>query len=548
MWAESPDSQPVDNYPWARSLHADRSSTNWSEIDQRITIHLDSDDNSAVDLRGSPSNQVVIKVKGNTYNSDSPTVPERWEVHLPPSTSSIAIQVKGGTQARISLLGGIGRLNVHVSTNGRGQACVDLQQTAISTMTVLQTRVILGRLRRADLSSLQIEESQVDLTDRTVNQIGIQGKCAIELVRSNVGVLTTRGHAQLRIRTHSCRVGTVTSINNGQNIVFLHDSNVDVDRIKQAQVIVTKDAELRIFQAIRELTLKGPGSIGFHQSAQQLTFSAPAPKVSIANHVQLVDVVGTVRLGAVAGASIVGRPAQRNGLDSSRLVLAEVASTPDELNGVTITDVVIPESLIGLQIMAQLQASAHHVTPAIHNDLPGLGRLSGWRLSAFRRPQVDRSALLISAQYAKAISDLASSLGAPASVRTQLAWCAYRMRMAVAPGRIERILLGLYRLIGYGERVPPAAVCYIALAMIANTISMRHNSVELTSNGVEHWIRGFLDWLVSPLHILNFTGDRGVSEHSLTQPWDTLTRLIVAVPFATAALALRKYVKSTDKT
>jgi hypothetical protein len=269
--------------------------------------------------------------------------------------------------------------------------------------------------------------------------------------------------------------------------------------------------------------------------------------VHVRNNAQLVDVHGRIRLGEVAGAGIIGRSRRRHDpIDGDRLILEALSADGEHSKGLTVNEVVIPQTLRGLQMIATLQSNAQQVSPAIHDKLPGLGALAGPRLSALLRPNLSDSEMQIAGQYARSLADLANSTGAPASVRTQLAWCSYRMRTATAPARAERVLLGFYRLVGYGERVVPAALTYITIAALMNILALHDADFMLSVGGMLHWLRGFLDWLVTPLHILKLTGDRQTA-FTFSQPWDTLARLLVAIPFATGVLALRKYVKEDRK-
>jgi hypothetical protein len=390
-----------------------------------------------------------------------------------------------------------------------------------------------------------------------MSDLGLSGGCEVQLSESSVGQLAIYGQVSAEFKMKDSRIATVHLIpsrdrsrpRSEPNMLALHGkSSMDINDASGLKTSISADVKLDIHSTSRDVQITGPGTVVFHQSAQQLTFHKPAPLIDIKNNAQLVEVAGPVRLGNVAGAGVVGKTVEYDALitDSRRMLLTGLSELDVDTSGLTIDEVVLPVTLTGLQMIAALQANGHQVTPSVHAGLPGLGPLSGARLTAFRHPRTPRSEMVIAAQYARSLADLANSKGAPASVRTKLAWCAYRMRNVVAPGRMERSLLSLYRTIGYGERVLPAAICYAVLAAIMNLISLHDKSVLLTIDGLHHWLRGMLDWLVTPLHILKLTGDKQTT-FSFSQPWDTLARLLVAIPFATGILALRKYVKEDRK-
>ena len=129
-------------------------------------------------------------------------------------------------------------------------------------------------------------------------------------------------------------------------------------------------------------------------------------------------------------------------------------------------DVEVPVSLEGRQTIAALRAHAAHVTPVVNTSLPGSSQHEARRVPASLR-QADRSQeCLLRAEYAQALADLASAKGAPASVHTDLAWRAYRMRNIIAPSRTERLALDIYRWVGYGERVLPALTCWAVFSLV----------------------------------------------------------------------------------
>ena len=88
----------------------------------------------------------------------------------------------------------------------------------------------------------------------------------------------------------------------------------------------------------------------------------------------------------------------------------------------------------------------------------------------------------------------------------------------------------------------PAFVLYFVAALLMAMVSLWDESFAPTVAGVRHFLTVVTGWLVSPLHLLNLTEDKDSLVH-FNQPWDTFARLLVAAPFATGLLALRKYVK-----
>jgi hypothetical protein len=255
-------------------------------------------------------------------------------------------------------------------------------------------------------------------------------------------------------------------------------------------------------------------------------------------HSQIVDAFGHVRLEQARDASLSGVAGSKSANIDDLLVISGAVSA-SEVSGSSFTDIAIPVSLEGLRTISILREGADAVGPALHGGLPGLGQLAFPYPASVMQPKISHS-LQLEARYASAMAELASGKGAPASTRTLLAWCAYRLRNATASSRIERMVLSAYRVLGYGERFAPAFAAFILAAVALNVAALHGRPTDW--DGVDTWFLGLADWLLTPLHILNLT-DSPKPAFTFEQPWDALARLAVALPFAVSVLALRKFVK-----
>ena len=101
----------------------------------------------------------------------------------------------------------------------------------------------------------------------------------------------------------------------------------------------------------------------------------------------------------------------------------------------------------------------------------------------------------------------------------------------------------MYALLGYGERVLAPFATFVLTAAIMTLLGhVTHGQTHLDITETQEWLTTYLDWLTSPLHILRLTSP-AAGPSQFDQPWDTLARLAVALPFAVAAFAIRNYVK-----
>lgn len=255
-----------------------------------------------------------------------------------------------------------------------------------------------------------------------------------------------------------------------------------------------------------------------------------------------------MRLGAVSQASIAGVVRQGRGHASEATALFVDGDLPETMNvtGTSLVNVAFTADLAGITVLSALAGPARHVAPLVHDGLPGMRLPEGGTVTAFGWRRVEGESALTQAEFARALSSLAGLKGAPASARAQLAWCRYRMRNLTAPTRNERLLLSAYRLIGYGERLTAPLLMLGCLIVLMNQLALLSSPISLSASGLWHWLRGLLDWAITPLHLLRLTEPQELAG-AFAQPWDTLARLVLAVPFATSLLILRKYVKEDDR-
>ncbi len=532
----------------------------WSESDKCLRLIL-TVGSARLDLRNLPARRIELSFAGTMYNPDAPTTAEEWSVSTSATTDTVSIAVREGRQVDVLLFPGRKLLSVWASSSNANKTRLGLAHSPVHVLALREISADLSRQQHASipLSSLQLHDARVIVNNRQINQLSMKGRCYYKATSTDVGALTVREQVQLTGFTAYCHIGSVFCQSSpgadvsAPQLILAGDSHVHVRKLKDLKVVLAKGARLSAEDA-SDVQCRGAGSFQVTATARQITFLASgtpptAPLLLLDRYSQLVGASGSVRLGAVAGASLSGvaRPTSDDSHGHNRLVIEGLPEEPEELDGVTLINVDIPVTLQGLRMIAKLSTSAHQVTPALHQALPGLGPLAGFRLSAFRHPRSDGPHLLLQSQYASALSELASKTRAPASVRTRLAWCTYRLRNLVAPGRTERTLLTAYRAIGYGERVMPALCLYIFLAVVMTSLALVGQELVATLTGLKYWLRGYLDWLITPLHVLKLTGERKESDFALNQPWDTLARLPLAIPFATAVLALRKYVKEDAK-
>lgn len=211
--------------------------------------------------------------------------------------------------------------------------------------------------------------------------------------------------------------------------------------------------------------------------------------------------------------------------------------------GLVVSGVTFPRGSAGRRILAKM-ADAYYFAPAT-DGVPGSDQTV---VAKVRRNRIvnyshhpDR--LRQDAEYTREIARLARDKGAPGSVATHLAWCAYRLRALSATGKVEKGALAAYRTIGYGERPVPAFLTWIFLAMTLTgpILALNGHSFEATLGGLGAWSEEAFRLALGAFAGISWgqTVDRDFAASA-----EILARVLISVPLVTGTLALRNYVKS----
>lgn len=543
------------------SKHTDASAGIDGRVDEDETLRLSVIAGSAadlLDLSTEPARRLVLTLRGNPWNPETPTTEVRVRVRLAPSVRLVTLRQLRGHQTAVVLDGSPDDLEVHVDSWGRrGQARLVLDDTQMRILIVRGARVevrplqIRGSQRRT-IDSITLNGAEAVVGNRNVSDVRLVGSSLMQFPGTPIGLLLTTPGCQLRgaRQVHAKRLVPLREPNSDvTDLALLPGSVVEIQEVPRARVVAQEGARLTVDRAT-DLTFRGPGTIEIRQWARNLVFDARQPVVDLRPHATVVGARGRMRLGAVAEASIAGVVCPPHRVASEATSLLVDGDLPETLDvtGTSLVDAAFSADLAGISVISALAGPARHVAPLVHAGLPGMVRLPDGASdrAAFGWRRVEDEKLLAQAEFARALSSLASAKGAPASARAQLAWCRYRMRNLTAPARNERLLLSAYRLIGYGERIGPPLVLFAVLTVIMNQIALLSSPVSPSLGGVWNWLRGLFDWAITPLHLLRLTEPQE-STGKFSQPWDTLARLVLAVPFATALLVLRKYVKEDDR-
>lgn len=478
------------------------------------------------------------------------------DLRVGPETTLVVIELDSGAHGKVCLRDTSATCQIQVkssrSSNGeRGN--LELRSNEASHINIVGADVdlagIVDILRPAAVvvESAQLQDGTLTSQRVEIKLLELSGQIALNDRRGRVLDVTIHGRADLittedcprLVRVHSAHLSTPTEgepapraelrVRGGQAL--------KCEEVVGLNVRVDEGATLSV-ATLRLVELTGPGRVEVQQG-RSVALQMPAIRLSLAPYGQLVDVWGALHLVSGRHGHV---SAKKQGAAGERLEVLSVDAKDRALEGISLTGIHIPPNLSGRETIAVLRDQAEYVTPAVTNDLPGRGPLRGIRnLFGWLAPEPDPINATMDTEYSAALADLAQQKGAPASVRTALAWSSYRMRNITAPSWAERFLLSVYRLIGYGERPAPAFIAYIAAAALVTAVIWGDTQLVLDdSEGYKNVGKTFGYWLATPLHVLNLTGQ----EESIGAI-GTLGRLVVAVPFVTAVLATRNYLKNT---
>lgn len=300
--------------------------------------------------------------------------------------------------------------------------------------------------------------------------------------------------------------------------------------LSECKVVVEKGAKFSIGRNVSGVQLVGSGEVEVLSAASQVHFGGHL-SLSMTPNSMLVGASGVCLLSQCADARIQGSRT----VEGAALRVVGLSNNAN-LSRISVSNVGFSPTIDGIRAITALTTEAAHAAPGVDS--------TDWRRDTLRRLAQDPAGSAIEPVYASALAHLATVKGAPSSVRAKLVWQDYRFRNVTAPGMAERWILKGYRLLGYGELPHVAMLTWLVAACLLTVADCADLAWQPTWDGVWCVTQRYSLWLASPIHILSF-GDSFSIDTGWPDPLQTLARLLVAIPFATGVLALRKFVKRT---
>lgn len=223
---------------------------------------------------------------------------------------------------------------------------------------------------------------------------------------------------------------------------------------------------------------------------------------------------------------------------------------PEALTGATLRGVLINDDATGRQYLQELREAA-----VVEPNVDGLRvRKAAWRLP-FARRRLTRTTSMMRAVddasfFAQELAGLVDNKCGAGSIRTKANWAAYRGRHLTAQSGWERFALGLFRLVGYGQRPGPPASLWLVLALLLTLPSLALtgqlpngpiSSTILTAEAFEQ----FVSLLLSPLFLLRLAGDPQLAVVTdISTLILLLVRATVAAPFVFFVVAMARFLRA----
>lgn len=388
---------------------------------------------------------------------------------------------------------------------------------------VLATTIATNLMRRGGIKVLTpVGDADVTFTFPCIPIDHVRNANA-DPAHSAGATLTLRAHDDhvQDAKTRRIRLGDI----NGVRVAGTQGVHLECHSIDESILVAPMALELAADAVVVNSTFEAAGN-----EWVTLTSNPGAAVLSATGHVELRNVAQLQVSASTAGLKVRDSGSE----DTTRAV---------DWTGTVLTGVILPDGLEGRRTLTRL-TDAYQFSPDVR-QLPGRDQTVVARLVKRRKvtysDRVDHVRRLhADAEYLREMARVCNEKGAPGSVTTQVAWCAYRLRALKSRG-LERAALAVYRCIGYGERPGPAILLWLALSlMLAGPVLLIGGAHWDPNDGVDNFFLEVGRLMLGPLAVLTRSGSLDSKEDFA----EIVARTLTAVPLLTGAIALRKYVKA----
>lgn len=322
---------------------------------------------------------------------------------------------------------------------------------------------------------------------------------------------------------------------------------VGVEAIDGHGILTLDNVDLTVGRVDGQVRIEGKGGL-IVQRGPAVTDVELGPEVEVTARPgsALRRCTGELLAASVRDATIAADPA---GTLTLIRVVRKARQSGEPLQGATLRGISLTDDSQGRQRLQELDHAA-----VVEPRLDRL-RLRAWRWllpGAPRRLQrgdetrareVDDAAF-----FAEELAALVHRKAGSGAIRTKASWAAYRGRHLTSQSPAERLLLGLYRLVGYGQRPGPAALLWLSLAAVVAIAAGHYGLLDapaLAATDDPSVIELFGVLAFSPLFLLRLAGDpelgvvSGFADLTLV-----LVRTVIAAPFVFAIVAVSRLLRA----
>lgn len=490
---------------------------------------------------------VQALVRGNTWAQRSPTSPVHTYVSGHIGLEELRLEVAADEQVHLKVTGISSSTKITVVGQGSSKSRMELVIDVPCHVEVSSARVDLSRLAsgrpRSRFEDLLCRSAELNLKGGSAVRVRVVGVCVVSTSDADIGELAVQRGSKVKFTTgNNSTIERITSYGptddpDAPHMIVASGSDLVAQRCAELIASIERDGRLAITVSCEKSVLRGAGAVTLGGLAVGVQFQAPL-RLSTLSHSTISNASGSVVLARVENSTIVGRYEGRDSRPQGLEIVGIVDASG--LARVTLDGVRFPRSSEGLEVISALAQHSLQVTPAVlRGALPG----RRWTDRApWARRWMSSEEILVNQIHAQELASLAEKKSTTGASRTILSWCAYRMRNLAAAGVAERTLLSAYRLIGYGERMAPALLTYVVIALACTLVSEAGRPLDVSDDGLRQFGGDLLAWLITPLHLVDLT-ESTAFPGNLPRSVEVIFRVMIAIPFLTGVLALRKYAK-----
>lgn len=325
---------------------------------------------------------------------------------------------------------------------------------------------------------------------------------------------------------------------------------VTVDEVAGPVYLEPSNVSITVNSNNSPFTVDGTGTLVVPKNA---TLTDVTVHAGITTNLQsggtIMRLTGVLRTSACQNATVTAAP--RSSFRYGGVVQDRAGRRSDQLDNATLRGVEIPVTADGRRYLREL-ANTSMLDPHL-DHLPAFNRNEWPRLFARRKrtkTDVERRSLGDAASFTQELAGLAEHKSGSGSIRTRASWAAYRARQLDSSSPWERWGLGLFRLVGYGQRPGPPAIAWLGASLLGVPLVAWARTdlgfaLSISPAGVRSFFVLYIEMLLSPFVLVRLAAEPQPQDLStFTGQVVLLARALAAIPFVFTAVAVARFLRA----